>query len=347
MAIAHFGEAGRHGGHGEVVGLHVGQLFPGQRCRHGRAGLRPHAVGRGDRPIARVLVVVDEDALASLLLPPLRGHLSGQAPLQFAPERDRRVADVGERPPRLDAHVDVHAAAAGGLGEAGVAELVEQRVCLGRDAHRVVEVGPRLRVEVDPQLVGVIDILAAHGPGMEGDGAHLRGPADDRQLGRTHLVGVTARRELDPRRLHIVRCPLGDALLKERVTAATLARRHDHAGVYALGPALQRRRPPVERPHDAVADGQVVAHELELGDGARALRGREDHAIGVGDPQIAPAGVNHRRLGGGHARKFYGKFAHKTAADRKTTCAAARVPPERGPAAPACESATDSRTRGR
>jgi hypothetical protein len=45
-------------------------------------------VGRGRS------VVVDEDALAALLLPPLRRDLAGHPALQLAAEGDRRVADV-------------------------------------------------------------------------------------------------------------------------------------------------------------------------------------------------------------------------------------------------------------
>ena len=94
VAVADLGEAGRHGRDREVLGLDLGELVP----RHGRgdrrARLRPHAVGRGDGAVAGVLVVVDEDALAALLLPPLRGHL-GRA--GAAPARARRRSRRGGR----------------------------------------------------------------------------------------------------------------------------------------------------------------------------------------------------------------------------------------------------------
>ncbi len=241
----------------------------------GAPGLRPDAVGRGDRAIARVLVVVDEDPLAALLLPPLGRHLVGEAPLELTPERDRRVADVGERPARLDPDVDVDASAARGLREAGVAELVQQRARLGGDAHGVGEVRARLRVEVDAQLVRMVDVVAANRPRVKRDRAHLRRPADDGHLGGADLVRVAARRELDPRRLHVVRSSAWDALLEEGVAAALLARREDDAGVHALGPALERRRPPRERAHDAVPDGEVVPDDVELGDRAeRSVGGK-------------------------------------------------------------------------
>ena len=44
---------------------------------------------------------------------------------------------------------------------------------LAGDPHRVGEVGARLRVEVDAQLVRVVDVVATHRPGVEGDGAEV------------------------------------------------------------------------------------------------------------------------------------------------------------------------------
>ena len=104
---------------------------------------------------------------------------------------------------------------------------------------------------------------------------------------------------------HVVRSAARDALLEEGVAAALLARREDDARVHALRPALERRRPPRERAHDAVPDGEVVLDDVELGDRARALGRREDHAIGAGHAQIAPTGVDDRGLGRGHAPEFY------------------------------------------
>ena len=62
------------------------------------SGPRAHRVRRGDRPVARVLVVVDEDLLAALLLPPRGRHELGRAPLDLAREGERAAAHVGELP---------------------------------------------------------------------------------------------------------------------------------------------------------------------------------------------------------------------------------------------------------
>src|SRR5207237_1058664 len=69
-----------------------------------------------------------------------------------------------------------------------------------------------------------------------------------------------------------------------------------------LRPALERRRPPLERPHDAIGDGEVVVDDVELADRARTLGHREDDAVRVGNAQLAPTRVDDRRVGGGHAR---------------------------------------------
>ena len=227
---------------------------------------------------------------------------SGQPPLELAPERDRRVAHVGEAPARLDPHVDVHAAPARRLREARVAELAQQRPRLGGDAHGVGEVGARLRVEVDAQLVGMVDVGVAHRPRVERDRPHLRRPADDRHLGRADLVGVAAGGELDPRGLDVVGRALRHALLEEGVAAALLAGRQHDPRVHALGPALERRRPVRERAHDAVLDREVVVDDVELRDRGGALRGREDHAVAARHAQIAAARFDDGRPSRRHAR---------------------------------------------
>src|SRR5436190_13138771 len=113
--VAHVGEPAGHRLDVELVGLDFAELVPIERRGDRRPRPRPNAVRRGDRAIASVLVVVDEYALAALLLPPLRRHPGGHLALELSAECDRRVPDVGESPARLDPYVDVNAAAAGCL----------------------------------------------------------------------------------------------------------------------------------------------------------------------------------------------------------------------------------------
>src|SRR3954454_5287294 len=79
--------------------------------------------------------------------------------LELARDRDCRTAHVVGVSARLEADVDVQPAVAGRLGVAGDAELVEQRPELGGSAAHVGEVGARLRVEVQAQLVGVLGVV--------------------------------------------------------------------------------------------------------------------------------------------------------------------------------------------
>src|SRR6266516_1455685 len=110
----------------------------------------------------------------------------------------------------------------------------------------------------------MVDVVAANRPRMKCDCAHLGRPADNGYFRRTDLMRMATRRELDPRGLHVVRSSTWDAFLKEGVAAAFLARREHDAGMHALRPALERCRPPLERAHDAGANGEVVLDDVEL-----------------------------------------------------------------------------------
>src|SRR5918992_1332125 len=87
---------------------------PSMAARAGADGPRPE-----DRLVRGVLVVVDEDPRAALLLPPCRGDDVGAAALELAGARHRRGAHRVGVPARLQADVDVEPAVARGLGIAG------------------------------------------------------------------------------------------------------------------------------------------------------------------------------------------------------------------------------------
>src|SRR5687767_6887121 len=81
----------RHRVDAQVARLDVGDLGPVERARHASVRRRAHGVAGGDGAVARVLVVIDEDAVA-LLLPPLARRQLRRAPLHLARERQRRAA---------------------------------------------------------------------------------------------------------------------------------------------------------------------------------------------------------------------------------------------------------------
>jgi hypothetical protein len=161
----------------------------------------------------------------------------------------------------------VDATVARRLRPADVADLVEHLTHEPRDALRVRELGSRLRVDVDPQLVRMLDVATARRPGMEVERREIDRPDHVRELGDAQLVGVAAGREGDARRLDPVRPLLGHALLVDRLALG------------AVRVPLQLRRPLVEGPDDAVADRHVVLGEVEL----RLAAGREEDLVGVRD----------------------------------------------------------------
>ncbi len=162
---------------GEVPRLDVGDLLPRTGAETEPARRPPHRVGAGDGVVAGVLVVVDEDRAGLAVLAPPRRVTSIRRPaLDLARERPRRPAHVGEAVVGDDAHVDVQALAAGGLGVADRAELVEH---LAHDAAR-----RAARGEPDAGIgsrsmrhsSGRLDVVGAGVPGVELDGRHLHRP---------------------------------------------------------------------------------------------------------------------------------------------------------------------------
>jgi hypothetical protein len=86
----------------------------------------------------------------------------------------------GERPPRLDARVDVHAARAARLGKTAKAELFEKRLHLERHGT---DIGPRdawPRIEIDAKLVRVIEVGRPHRVRVELDAAEVHDPREAR-----------------------------------------------------------------------------------------------------------------------------------------------------------------------
>ena len=72
--VADRSEALRHRENCQLVRVDPLQLVPGERCGDPGVGDRSDRVGGGDRMVAGVLVVVDEDAGASFFFPPFGGR---------------------------------------------------------------------------------------------------------------------------------------------------------------------------------------------------------------------------------------------------------------------------------
>ena len=267
--IGHRGEPRWHRSDSEIERFHRVQLIPGHRRRHGRLRSRPHRVDGGHGAIAGRLVEVDEHALAALFLPPVHRDQPGQPPVELAAECDHRPSHLRECPLRRDRHGHVHAPAAGSLREAGAADRCQYLPRGLRRGHRVSEGGARLRVEVDPQLVRVVDVRSPDRPRVELHRAQIRRPREHGRLGRADFLGGPAAGELNLDLLHPVRRPGRHPLLEERL---------------ALDPVrepAQRGRPVPQRGADPVADRDVVADQFFLGHPGR----REHDLRRAADPQ--------------------------------------------------------------
>ena len=87
-----------------------------------------------------------------------------------------------------------------------------------RDPLGVAERSSLLWIDVDPELVGVIEIGTPRRPGMEVQGRQVRCPRDLRYLGHAELVGMPARGERDARGPHPLRPLLRHPLLVDLLT---------------------------------------------------------------------------------------------------------------------------------
>src|SRR5207247_9082938 len=115
VRIAELRQARRHRREVDVLRLNGGELVPRHRSRHGCVGPTAHRIRREDRAVARILVVVDEHALAALLLPPGGRDEPRRAALDLSRKGERASAHDAELPVRLDPAVDVYAAVAARL----------------------------------------------------------------------------------------------------------------------------------------------------------------------------------------------------------------------------------------
>lgn len=287
--VAEFGEPRGHGRDVEVPGMGGADLLPAQGRRHRRVRARPYRVRGGDGAVPGRLVVVDEDAGAPLLLPPLDGHVVRHPAFHLPPDRDRGAPHLGEGPARLDGDEDVQAPASGGLGPAAQSpELVEDGAQFVGGADGVVVVGAGLRVEVEAQFVRAVDVVAAHRPGVEGERAELGGPQHGGLLGGAHLVGAAAAGEGDVGGGDPVGHVLGRPLLEEGLAGHTVRVALQGGGAVAQGA------------QDAGTDGLVVAGEVQLGE---AALGKEDF-VRAGQPYGPAARLQfHRCTHARHGRR--------------------------------------------
>jgi len=227
-------------------------LLPSQRTRHRGHRAGPDRPRREHRLVGRVLVEVDEDALAPLLLPPGGGDEVRMAALQLPRHRYGRRPHLDRVPPRLQAQVHVQASVAGGLDEADQPELFEQRPhvvghCLGHGEGRA-----GLRVEIDAQFVGMLEVRRADRPRVEAEAAEVHGPQQMSEVSHDEGARCGAVRRADDGGGQPVGPLLGHALLEE-VRAPGAVRE-----------PLHQDRAVAHRLHERFLDGEVVVDQVHL-----------------------------------------------------------------------------------
>ena len=155
-------------------------------------------------------------------------------------------------PARLDAHVDVHAAGAAGLGPALETHLFEQGLHFESDASHVGPGDAGAGIEIDAQLVGMIEIGGADGVGMKFDAAEVDDPGQSGGIVDDDLFGGSAggKRKRDGAQ------PGGAvgrrALLVERFAFGAVHEAFENDGAIA------------NSGESAGRDGKIVADEVEL-----------------------------------------------------------------------------------
>ena len=167
---------------------------------------------------------------------------------------------LGEAPDLLlqrtahDRHVDVDALGAGRLDERRHAERLERLAHDQRGLEHLVEADAGPGIEIEVQVVGPIDVVAARVPLIEVDAAEVDDPEQRCEVLHHREVDDVSRRVRDATGLDPRRVRLGDALHEEafprRAVGVAL---HDHG---AIAEVRQERR----------RDVGVVLEEIALRD---------------------------------------------------------------------------------
>ena len=124
---------------------------------------------------------------------------------------------------------------------------------LVRCPYRIAEVGARLRVKIDTELVHALRIEALDWPRVVAQRAQIGHPRDNRQFGWTDFVGSSTRGESDCHGLYPVRHSLAwGALLVEGLTMRVSTRAQLNVRPISTRPALHGDWPIPERGEDPV-----------------------------------------------------------------------------------------------
>ncbi len=243
-------------------------LVPEQRRRDARVRRGADRVRRGDRPVARVLAVVDEHADAIGDAPRRRrDRLVVDTALDLDRKRLREAANLGKRQLGLDRREDVEARRARRLRVRAQPELVHHLAHDERDLAHERPLAVARRVEVDQQIVGLLDLRDARRPRVQLDASEVRDPRE-----RLDVVDDREDRRVAARELH-----------EDLVDEVGMLRRHallvEELALDAVREALHVERPAAEMGESLLGHADVVGDEIAL----RQSPLREEQLVGVRD----------------------------------------------------------------
>src|SRR2546429_111031 len=248
---------------------------PDEAKRRGGAGVGGgrERLGGSASPVAGVLAVVAEDALAIGDLPRCRRHaLIGDAPLHLLRDGLGKPPHRGKRKLRPDRRQNVQAGRAGGLRICRQLEVVEHLLDDERDHQDVLPLIVRRRVEVDQHVVRALDVVHPRVPGVQLDAAEVDHPGKRRRV-------------VDHREDGGVPAGEADELLPDIVGVGRHAFLVEEVALDPVGVALHVKRAPADMVERARRNVDVVLDEVAL----RQAAPREEELVRVGDLDVVAA----------------------------------------------------------
>ncbi|SGO88807.1 Uncharacterised protein [Mycobacterium tuberculosis] len=184
---------------------------------------------------------------------------------------------------------------------------------------------PGHRVQVHPQLVGMIEVAGEHRMRIEIHTPQVDHPRQPGGVVNDRLRGGAARRIVQLGHVHPVWPVCRCALLKHRL------------GGDALDETLENHRPAGHPAHRPLGHGEVIADQIELGVALSIVVSGEDDPARMRDDDLASVHVQRHR--GGHAA--HGNL--RPASHRVRSCLTSLICP--GRPSPSSRSPSDSTSR--
>ena len=168
---------------GQLLGVDGVDFVPRQGRRDLSTDPGPCEPGAEHRLVRCILIEIDEDPFATLLLPPLGRDQIGMPSFELSGQRHRAGANLEAVPPRLEPDVDVEAPVPRRLGVPDHTQLGEQGPHLACRHSNLVEGGAWLGIEVDAELIRMGWVVGPVRPQVQTEASEVDGPQDVGDVG--------------------------------------------------------------------------------------------------------------------------------------------------------------------